>query len=598
MNNPNIDHHGFQVLITIDFCGEGTKPAPFSDESEHSIIQSEGLTVTANQSGRTIIYGDIGSNAYIILHGEVCIDGCDLLDRSKQAEILHKRYLQVGIEGLAHSLNGSFLIWVVDTAKNIVHLITDRLGSKKAFYLQQKNRIYIASSLRLLPARPIDPVGAAIYLQNSFIFSGRTVLDGVTSLRRASIHSFSTSERTSQDYWDYTFEFSGEEGLENECQDEEILAQLYRTAVQRRIPESGRIFLSLSGGIDSRAVLGCLLEAVEDRSRLIAYSYGELDDGDVQAATELAAKCGIEHHISSFMGNLSLTVQRNGKLCEGMVGFYTHGIDGLFDAMGDFTENDVLFVGDMPVQRGRTDFQSINDVLHRVEIQTPVRIPSYYAFGDFNHIAIQSAIEEDLEQLLLNIKRFDNLEDAHDYLFITQRDSNMLLPWREYHHSRFITVANPFLDNEIIEFYQSRPRNYRRNKFLHSATVRSMFPELCKVPFPESGVSNRDIHYQIYTHRLELANLINRFESRLDPLLPPELLAIAHQDCAHNIFLEKKPIPKWLRTIIDRLRRRYLKTKLGRSMRASKGKEATDLPLPALGARQLELILALRCFLA
>ena len=579
------------MLVTLDLYS--SEPTQQPEKCGDVIVKLDWVLVNVWLSSRTAVYRNDEDCTYLILHGEVYV--CDPLDRAQQVRLLHERYMRLGIEDFARSLNGSFLLLVIDTRQNIIHFITDRVGSKKAFYFSEGNRIYLASSLRLLPSRPIDPVGVTTYLQNSFIFSGRTVLADVSLLRRALIRSFSSSGETSREYWDYTFDQAGSNNQEN---DQEILAELMRAAVRCRIPSTGRIYISLSGGIDSRSVLGCLLEAVEDKGRLIAFSYGDPTDGDVLAAAKLAAECGIEHRLSSFSGDLALTIQRNGKLCEGMVGFYTHGIDGLFDAMDDFTEKDVLFVGDISVQRGKTDFRSLADVMNRIEIHSPIRVPAYYSLGDYDHKALQKVMEEDLFQLEQRVAHLDNLEDVHDYLYIDLRLSNMLLSWREYHASRFVTVVNPLLDNEIFHFYQKHTRDYRRNKFLHRATTASMFPELCSIPFSESGISNRNIHRQIYSRRLQLIELITSFDSRLDALLPKELLAIALRDTAQIVYLNQCQFSGRIRNLIDRVRRRYLRGRLSNALKASKGDVPSELLLPALGARRIEMILALRCFLS
>jgi len=597
----HINRSGGQFLMTITKPGgeaSGSLDAGKAGEFAPDFLQSLGdLSVSARLSPRSALYEDPNSQVCLIVHGELCHDGTDILDRKKQARNAHACYLQDGLDSLTQWLNGSFLVCVVDQQHSVIHLVTDRLGSKKAFLLEQERVVYIASSMHLLPDRPIDPVGATTYLNNAFNFSGRTVLDGVRSLERASVHSFSTQGHERRVYWHLSMSESSLMPPIEQARKE--LAELTRAAVRKRIPASGRIFISLSGGIDSRAILGCLLEAVTERDRIIAFSYGEANDGDVATAARLAEYAGIEHRMTGSCGDLCTTIRRNGNLGEGMVDFYTHGIDGLFQIENDFSENDVLFVGDTLAQGGCDGFLDLDEVLVRsMEIQSPAVVPGYYSFGDYDCETLHKRMEAELLEFKESLPDYKDIQDVHDYLFIDQRTSNMLLPWREFHAARFVTVANPLLDNAFLDFYCDLPTALRVDKSLHRETIPLMFPELCAIPIAKGGVNNRPIHHQLSTRRKALTSLIDDFDSRLDTLLPPELLGFALHDTAQNTALGNWPLPRPVRSIIRRLGRRFLKQRLMHNLTSHQRTAKPYLPLPALGAKQVERILALRYFLA
>ena len=549
-------------------------------------------SVLISPSRRTSVATSNDSGVSLVLDGELYV--CDALDRHRQVEIALERYASMGQEEFARSLNGIFVLLVVDERKDEVLAITDRLGFRKAFFRRIQGEYYLASSPSLVPADGIDPAGAITYLSNSFVFSGRTVRAGVRALERAAIHKMSLSGISSSRYWQYDFldadDDVDEEAALTEC------AGLMRQAVVRRIPSGGgRIFVSLSGGIDSRAVLGCLLDSVDDRRRIISFSYGAPTDDDVVIAQKVARYAGVEHRSMELTGDLESIIRNNAALGEGLVGFYTHGIEAVIRLADDFSNDDVLFVGETVVTRGSEAFTNIDDVLLRgVEIRSPMKVPAYFSYGEYRAQDLQEMIDQDMAELGSRISHLTNLQDLRDFLFLDQRTCNMLLPWREFLHGRFITVCDPFLDNSLLDFYRFCPRSLRFDKRLHRAVTRRMFPDLCRLGFSaRSAVENSAVHAQIVSKYRSLERLVKDFPSRLDALVPPPLVSAALRDTYQSMRLDAIKMPAPFRLLIDRVRRRHLKRKLSRRI----GRVGGVTP-PSLGPEQIERLLTLRVLLA
>ena len=483
---------------------------------------------------------------------------------------------------------------IVDNRNDVVLVITDRLGFRKAFFRRIQGDYYLASSPSLVPADGIDPVGALTYLSNSFIFSGRT--DSRRSTRPgggSDSQDIPCGDRSSS-YWQYDFP-----GAEDNVDQEAVLlecAALMRQAVARRIPSGGgRIFVSLSGGIDSRAVLGCLLDSVDDRRRIISFSYGAPTDEDVVIAQKVARHVGVEHRNMELTGDLESIIRNNAALGEGLVGFYTHGIEALIRLANDFTDDDVLFVGETVVTRGSETFTNRDDVLVRgVEIRSPMKVPPYFSYGEYSAQDLQETIDRDMAELKSRISHLSDLQDLRDFLFLDQRTCNMLLPWREFLAGRFITVCDPFLDNALLDFYRSCPRPLRHDKSLHRIATQRMFPDLCRLGFAaKSGVENSAVHAQIVSKYPSLERLVKDFPSGLDALIPPAVVSSALQDTYQSMRLDGIKMPAPFRLLVDKVRRRHLKRKLSRKIDRVGG-----VTPPSLGPEQIERLLTLRLLLA
>lgn len=548
-------------------------------------------SILISPSMRTVVVAKENPNVSLMLHGELYV--CDVLDRHRQAKIALDAYLSMDEREFARSLNGTFVLVIVDNRKEGVLVVTDRVGFRKVFVRRADGDVHLASSPSLVPAETIDPVGVLTYLSNAFIFSGRTVRAEVHALSRAAIHTISPAGVTSLTYWQYDFPGAEADSIAEGAVQE--YAELMRRAVARRIPSgSGRIFVSLSGGIDSRSVLGCLLEAIADKRRLVAFSYGTPTDDDVVLAARVAEYAGVEHRVSAFRGELESTIRQNAALGEGLVSFYTHGINALGELRKDFSEEDVLFVGDLAVQRGTREFADPNDVLVRgMEIRSPMKVPAYLSTGQYDVQDLQRILDRDISELKARVSHMTDMQDVHDFLFLDQRTSNMLLPWREFLTGRFITVCDPFLDNDILDFYRAQPRSFRYDKRLHRIATQHMFPELCGLGFGKSGVDNTAVHARLIQESRALDRLVSGFPSGLDALLPPGVVGCALRELRQSTMLDKVKMPRWLRLVVDKARHRYLRHNLSR--RLSRG---SDVSLPCLGLEQMERLLTLRLLLA
>jgi len=568
--------------------------APGVQSREDVLVTFRDFHVSVGRSTGTTASTDPTGQMTVVLYGDIYLD--QIKSRQETLAALLARYAAQDVIALAQSLNGSFLLCILDKNKNNVFVITDRLNSKTAFLYRSADGTYISTSLRFLPTRKVDPAGCALYLTNTFIFGNRTVLRDVNTLQRASVYSLSLHDLQVTHYWDYTLSGSAV----NLTSDQAIaqLSGLMRTATRRRVPAKGNVFVSLSGGIDSRAVLGLLLEEVP-KDRLIAFSYGDPSDEDVSVAKQVASASGVHHEYVRFGGDLLATIKRNGELCEGKLPFYTHGVDGICQLADRFDIDDVLFVADLSVQRGIANFRNLDEVLSRgIQIHLPIAIPSYYSCGDHRASVIRETLESDLEELKQRCAHLTHIQDLHDFLFVDQRTANMLLPWRQFHAGRFITVVNALLDSDILDFNRSLARVHRLDKSLHRAATQSMFPKLCAIKFGKTGVSNEYAHHLLWTQRAEILDWLASTDSALDELLPPDLVQIAFIDATEAIGLGALPVPGRVRAILDRLRRKRLRYRFagGRAGRRMDGNAA--VALPALGAEQIELMLSLRHFLA
>jgi hypothetical protein len=513
------------------------------------------------------------------------------------------KYLRDGLSTLASDLHGSCVVLLIDRRDNVVACITDRINSRKVFHSKEESTSWLSTTLKSHPTRNIDPAGVASFLMNRFICNERTIFEGVSVLGRSSVHQILPQRVCSEKYWSYDFDASYRGVTRSEEQWIGQLTELLEQAIMRRLPrQQGIALCSLSGGIDCRMILGLLQRQLQDTSRLKTLSYGFDSDDDVIVARQVSEHLGIDNLRACFNGDLAETIKLNGEICEGLVFFYTQGLAGMDLLREHGSQNEhanEYFVGDECFGWGEMPLSSFEDVLQKgIGIRAPVQVPAYYSYGNFRHGDIEEVMRSDIDSIRERCPPCRNWHDYKDFLYLDQRLANMILSWREFHAGRYTKVNNPLLDNDILDFMKSVPTQYRLDKLLFRKTMSRINPELSQLRYARSGgVDNARIDSLLLTQHKMILELINGYESKLDDVIPPDLIMVCLLDHVQKQRLGKVPMPPVVRNVADKLRRKFsaMRWYLGRGF--AKTVVTERFGLMAVAPAQLEALIALRYFL-
>lgn len=280
------------------------------------VCKSADFFVVMSHSSRTEVAHDPVLGVTVFLHGEVYPDSN--YGRGAGGSFVLNTYKEQGIIRAASNINGSYAALLI-TPKE-VSIVIDRVGSRKVFFSQDARGFWISTTLALHPRRKIDAAGVASLIINRFQYCGRTLYKGVRTLERAHIHTFSRRGVINRCYWSYGFSDVDEEAFVAALSDRKAdLVALVKRAVHRRMPVHGKVLLSLSGGMDSRGILGALLSEASPSVSLGAVSYGTHQDDDVVVAHELCRLAGLEQRMVSFRGDITEAIKLNGQHCDGLV---------------------------------------------------------------------------------------------------------------------------------------------------------------------------------------------------------------------------------------------------------------------------------------
>ena len=219
------------------------------------------------------------------------VDDCDVLGvgaRDVASQLRRRR-----IDGL-REVKGIFAGFWLDHRRSECVLFNDRYGIERIFVYTDKSRLYFASEAKAILAvasstRSVDPAGIAEWLTCGSTIGGRSLFRNIEVLSGGSALTLAPGrDPVRTRYFTRTM-------LEQlpQLPERQFLEQFdasLRTAVGDALTREPRAAISLTGGLDSRLVIG----ASDARPRSIpCYTFGSMfrTTGDVAVARAVAAAC-------------------------------------------------------------------------------------------------------------------------------------------------------------------------------------------------------------------------------------------------------------------------------------------------------------------
>jgi asparagine synthase (glutamine-hydrolysing) len=452
-------------------------------------------------------------------------------------QCLIEAYLQEGSDFLKR-LNGSFCLVVIDARDGALIAATDRLNSRKLYCSESDDYVAFSSSISLLPPRhlTIDRAAVACYLVNGVVHNNRTPFNEIRVMGRASIYQYRDRQIRRNTFWEYRF--NNEYAARPYKQLKQELREILVEAVKARMSPTSPPFISLSAGYDSTAILGIIGSCLRIReAQCFSYAFGQIaPSSDEFLSQQMATLYGYPFRIiPSFAGSLEIVIERNACLGQG-TSHFCHEVDAWFELSHSGSQSDEtwLFVGDECMGWTNKPMHAYADVLQAVAIYDFSRLSWLERYLDNASMRLFSeAVAEDIDIMIKRCPESDDLHDAKDYLYLDQRLNHLIMPWRENFPGRFFTVANPLLDNAILDFMQKVPSTFRRGKRLFKDTVSDMFPELFRIQRARSSSFASYLDQALQAQKADLASLVAQEASPLDAMLPQEALAHILQDYVH-----------------------------------------------------------------
>lgn len=380
---------------------------------------------------------------------------------SPKATVLMQQYEEKG-ESFLEGVNGWFSGILVDLRKAKVMLFNDRYAMRRVYYHQDKEVFLFGSEVRpLLQLKPelrqLDLQSLGELISCNCILEGRTLFQGISQLPGGVVWSWIEKVGPTKDVY---FKPSDWENLA-EMDESEFYASLKETVlkvVPRYFQETGRVGMSLTGGLDSRMMMACLNPAP---GTVACYTFGgQKDMLDITIARKVAEICGQTHE--------------------------TIRLDDSFLAQFPTWAEQMISITDGGVDVSNAHDLYLNRMARKV---APIRITG--KFGSevirdhtmFNASRYEGGLfQGDLRPLISRgVDTLSAVKKGHPVSVAVFKD----FPWREYSKIEIedsqSTFRSPYLDNDLVGLMYRAPSRLRASNWPQRRIIRECNPQLSAV---------------------------------------------------------------------------------------------------------------------
>jgi asparagine synthase (glutamine-hydrolysing) len=394
------------------------------------------------------------------------------------------------------SLNGSFVLALWDFKRNLLTIANDRYGLRPLYYFWQDHLFVFASEMKsILTCREvekeIDGQALAEFFGFNFILGERTLFKHIKVLNPGSILTFKEGTLKIEKYWE---PLVGEtETRFNQKEAIEKTHHLLLQAVKRQMDDRKPTGCYLSGGLDSRTILG----AVDQLGyKIPTFTYGRVGCDDQKGAELISETLGMQNHFFEVSPNYLRDWLSPGVwITEGMTRVAVEDLECLPEIqkkatilLNGFGGNDLmghLSFGLLKfVLRGKSK-DGLSEVFGKVnepfseELLSKLFLPSYF-------LQIKERVFGAFANLLTNYPE-KSIYNKIYHFFIREKARKSLL-YGLLVDSGMIEYRVPFYDYDLVDFLLTIPPKQRMLSIFYRKLIAKKFPNLAKIPYQRTGL--------------------------------------------------------------------------------------------------------------
>jgi len=422
--------------------------------SQKEVISNEAKTIFGYMLGE--IY-DINKNN-LILKGHIFTTDTDI-------EYIIHLYEEYGEKALI-DLNGKFIICIIDKEKDKVVILNDRYGFYTFYYYQQDDFYCFCNVPKIIVDsinnKKIDLKSFQEFFNYGYLLGNRTLIQGINKIPPASIIEIKNNRIDFKSYWNWNYI----KKARSVCFEEAVekLGLLWIEAIDKILKKHEKVYLTLSGGLDSRAILAAIDYLGMNHKVDSILTFGQKDSLDYVIASSAARLTKIQHifielNSNTWWENIDFAIE-NGLGEINII--HTHG-----SCLNKIKPKYVIldgFAGDLIMGGSYLQPEFINA---KKEYTLRLIDEKMKSEGLKNSLLIKGLRERDLKREYL-------AWESTDYFFINNRvknftNNNML-------GDKYYRVY-PFFDNTLIDYVYSLPSEWRLDSKIYKVMLLRYFPK-------------------------------------------------------------------------------------------------------------------------
>lgn len=480
----------------------------------------------------------------------------DLSAMENDAQKALRLYEILGPE-FVKSLNGVFIIAIWDQTEQRLLIANDRFGLYPLFYSYRSGELIFAPEMKAIlcdPAFPgrLDMVALAQYIRFQHLLGERTFFEDLALLPPATILTYdrNTGICHISPYWSFA-NIAHYPNIDFPTAVEEA-GRLFKKAVTRLSGDQYQTGIYLSGGLDSRAIVGFV-----EQFPVSTLSYGRKTCRDVHYANQIAKAVGSDHYWVDLPNANWVTEQVDFHLTltEGYHSWiHAHGMNTLPLARHVMQVN--LTGWDGGTVMGHKDSIEPEQLYAVSDLTLTNRL-----FKLFNqHYTWPSTTEAEESQLYQPAIRanlrgvaFDSLQHElapylglrpdvrGEYFYIhnhCRRLTHNMVTFTRSH----VEVRFPFFDYDLFDFLYSIPATIRGDKKLYRTMLQSYLPHLVNIPSDKDNLPPTTKWWRQIPYKLLNATRERTYQ----------LLDILSNDLPPIPTMRHREHPVWRKFLLDR----------------------------------------------
>jgi len=328
------------------------------------------------------------------------------------------------------------------------------------------------------------------------------------------------------------------------------------SSVKRIVRDNPKVLISLSGGYDSRGLLGLLNYKIGGNIQTECFSY-DLGKPKIGSDGYVAAK------VAKFTNNNHTMIQAYNRNIIDLIinnAIYGEGISNFSDEFNAWLNLKKKFNTKLPAVLVAGDncfgfddgveMHSLMDVLNKhnqiYEFDSLKWVSKI--LGVKRYMLFFESLHEDINQFIKRIPQIKDYYDLASYVYIDQRIPNTLMPWRYKIIGSFSSFSDPFLSNDLIDYMKKIPSSMRKGRKLYRITIKKMFPKLFEIPFAKSPWNVPNWTSELNLHSYFIESYIKYTSSKLDEIIPPEFILLLIKKNNNRLYQFRNSYLKILNT--------------------------------------------------
>jgi asparagine synthetase B (glutamine-hydrolysing) len=399
-------------------------------------------------------------------------------------------------------IDGSFNAAVFDSAKRRALIGNDRMGHRQFYYMDTDELFLFASEIKAILAcievRPrLSGTGVTEYFNFGYPLGENTMFEGVKFLRGSHVIEVNGGTVSLSAYWDFQY------GEESQASIPELIEEadtIYPDVIQRRINGCRRVLVPLSGGLDSRFIVG---QAAKLGVEIHSFTHGRQGCQEHRIATQLARAAGLTNYnfIEIDSNWLVDYFEKYVDMAEGMAEASPAILLGISEQYGLPVESTCFLNG---IFGGPTNFGSGYFGPHEMEQgfsheEKLRRIAASYG-SEESRQAYHALLSDDFAAELRTARLvsidgefsrhlhvsdwFHNQKDVYLIRNRLTRYMNLVDCNRYRWHDHFALA-----DDRLLDFYIKLPAALKLKRRFFMEYIKAKFPDLARVAYMATGVN-------------------------------------------------------------------------------------------------------------